>query len=167
MCEPGTYLVVISIGPKMYNAYGTLQDDTHHCSTRLHTDLTDAVNVMLWAAPLPDGKPGCAVWHIFSAEASSSLRTFMRNHLGFDQPGDPIHSQSIYLTPGMLDTLAKKYTVRPFTIWQHPGEAVFIPAGCAHQVSHHLTRENSNELALHEGQQHVRCDQNRLRLCFN
>jgi hypothetical protein len=133
----------------MYNAYGTMQDDTHHGSTRLHMDLTDAVNIMLWAAPLPDGKPGCALWHIFPAEASSSLRTFMRNDLSFDQPGDPIHSQSIYLTPGMLDTLATKYNVRPFTILQHSGEAVFIPAGCAHQVSYHLTRENSNELTLH------------------
>src|SRR5215471_15649293 len=57
---------------------------------------------------------------------------------GFDQPGDPIHSQSIYLTPRMLDTLATKYAIHPFTILQHPGEAVFIPAGCAHQVSHHL-----------------------------
>ena len=122
----------------MYNAYGTSQDDTHHGSTRLHMDLTDAVNIMLWAARLPDGNPGCALWHIFPAEASSPLRTFLKNDGGFDQAGDPIHSQSIYLTPGMLETLATKYAVHPFTIWQRPGEAVFIPAGCAHQVSCYL-----------------------------
>ena len=126
-----------SAGPKMYNAYGTLQDNKHHGSTRLHMDLTDAVNIMLWAAPLPDGRPGCALWHIFPADTSSRIRTFMKNEGQFNEPGDPIHSQSMYLTPGMLDILAVKYSVHPFTISQYPGEAVFIPAGCAHQVSCH------------------------------
>jgi hypothetical protein len=51
---------------------------------------------------------------MFPAEASPSHHTFMEDDLRFDQPGDPIHSQSIYLTPGMLDMLAMKYNVRPF-----------------------------------------------------
>jgi hypothetical protein len=122
------------VGPKMYNAFGTLQDDTHHGSTRLHMDLTDAVNIMLWAAPCPDGSPGCALWHIFPADASSSIRVFMKDDNAFSKSGDPIHSQTVYLTPNMLNTLADKYSVRPYTIVQHPGDAIFIPAGCAHQV---------------------------------
>jgi hypothetical protein len=123
----------------MYNAFATLQDDDHHGSTRLHMDLTDAVNIMLWAAPLPDGNPGCALWHVFPVDASTSIRTVMKNDGSFNGPGDPIHSQSMYLTPKMLDILAHKYSVHPFTILQHPGEAVFIPAGCAHQVNYYYS----------------------------
>ena len=121
-------------GPKMYIAHAAPQDDVHHGSTRLHFDLTNALNVMLWAASQPDGTPGAAIWHIFHASDSSILRKFLREngyHTGAD---DPIHSQSIYLTPSMLDALYTKYNVRPYTIIQHPGDAVFIPAGCAHQV---------------------------------
>jgi len=40
----------------------------------------------------------------------------------------------IYLTPALLRLLAERRDIRPFTIHQRPGDAVFIPAGCAHQV---------------------------------
>jgi hypothetical protein len=118
-------------GPKMYNAHGSKQGNRHG-STNLHMDLTDAVNVMVWAAE-KSGKPGYAVWHIFTSDVSDMLRKFLREE-GCTGSGDPIHSQTVYLTPIMLQRLATKYCVRPYTIHQHPGEAVYIPAGCAHQV---------------------------------
>jgi hypothetical protein len=121
------------IGPKMYNAYGSVQDDRHNGSTKLHMDLTDAVNIMIWAAE-NHGEPGYAVWHIFPAVTSSTLRTFLRDDVGITGPGDPIHSQTIYMTPAMLERLFVKHAIRPYTIRQRPGEAVFIPAGCPHQV---------------------------------
>ena len=97
-------------------------------------DITDAVNIMLWAAPLSNGLSGCALWHIFPRESSLFIRTFMQSDCHVDIHGDPIHSQLAYFTPYMLNLLAAKYGVHPFTILQCPGEAVFIPAGCAHQV---------------------------------
>ena len=125
---------MVLIGPKMYNATETAPDDQHG-STKLHKDLTDAVNIMLWAAKSEDGQPGCALWHIFPPSASFLLRKFLIDDCGFTGPGDPIHSQTIYLTQDMLQRLFQKYGIRPYTIRQYPGEAVFIPVYCAHQVA--------------------------------
>ncbi|KAK9448712.1 uncharacterized protein V1518DRAFT_417990 [Limtongia smithiae] len=47
---------------------------------------------------------------------------------------DPIHRQFFYLTDPELKLLRERYGVLPYRIWQKPGDAVFIPAGCAHQV---------------------------------
>jgi lysine-specific demethylase 3 len=111
----------------MYNALATKQDEHHHGSTKLHMDMTDAVNIMLWTK-------GSAVWHIFSAKDAPTLRDFLRDDVGYRGPGDSIHSQGIYITPAMLDRLQKKHNICPYTITQRCGEAVFIPAGCTHQV---------------------------------
>jgi len=89
---------------------------------------------MLWAAKLGDGRFGYAVWDLISPEDLPKLRDFLWKILGFRGPGDPIHSQMIYLTPKLLQLLFDTYGVRPFRIYQYPGEAVFIPAGYAHQV---------------------------------
>jgi lysine-specific demethylase 3 len=110
-----------------------VQDDHHHGSTKLHKDLTDAVNIMLWASMLAGGVPGSALWHIFPASASHIICRFLREQ-GFMGPGDPIHSQQVYFTPTMLELLFKQYGIQPWKIIQRPGEAVYIPAGCAHQV---------------------------------
>jgi hypothetical protein len=123
-------------GPKMYNAHGSLDVNNGHGSTRLHLDVTSAVNIMLYSAEHADGRPGTALWHIFPSAAKPTLRDFIRSEptIGFEGPGDPIHNQTIYLTPALLQLLFDKHKLRPFTIHQKPGEAVFIPAGCAHQV---------------------------------
>lgn len=97
-------------------------------------DLTSAVNVMLWARDEPCGAKGYAVWHIFPANASEMLRKFLREEGKFEGPGDPIHSQTMCMTPSLLRLLETKYSVRPYVIHQFANEAVFIPAGCAHQV---------------------------------
>lgn len=120
----------------MYNATWTIVDDHHHASTVLHMDLTDAVNLMVWAAKGPDGKPGYALWHIFPPGSVQYLRKFLVEVVGFTGPGDAIHSQQICMTPTLLDQFYDEYKIRPYTILQRPGEAVYIPAGCPHQVDH-------------------------------
>ena len=35
----------------------------------------------------------------------------------------------------MNEQFYNKYKIRPYRIYQHPGECIIIPAGCAHQVS--------------------------------
>jgi lysine-specific demethylase 3 len=122
------------LGPKMYNAQVTFQDDNHHGSTRLHLDLTDAVNIMIWASNLVDGKPGYAIWHIFAAEALPLLRRFLIEEGVFKGKGISVHSQAICMTPAVLQRLFDKYGIRPYIIHQYVGQAVYIPAGCAHQV---------------------------------
>jgi hypothetical protein len=118
----------------MYNSQATVPDDQHQASTKLHMDMADAVNIMLWAGPLPDGKPGFAIWQIYPPEVSPILRKFLVEEGVFEGPGDPIHSQTINMTPTLLRRLWDRYRVRPYIYYQYPGEAVFIPAKSAHQV---------------------------------
>ncbi len=43
--------------------------------------------------------------------------------------------QAFFLSTKHLQQLKKEYGVQPWHFEQHPGEGVFIPAGCPHQVS--------------------------------
>jgi hypothetical protein len=122
------------LGPKMYNAQATMQDDDHHGSTRLHLDLTDAVNIMMWTATLADGTAGYALWHIFAAADLPLVRLFLVAEGVFKGEGDSVHSQTICITPTLLERLFVKHGIRPYVIRQYAKQAVFIPAGCAHQV---------------------------------
>ena len=114
----------------MYIAYGSVEDDYHHGSTKLHIDMTDAVNIMVWAS----SETGYALWRIFPQAASSIVCNFLQTHAGLSGPLHPIHSQRFYFTPHMLAELERQHGIRPYTIRQHSGEAIYIPAGCAHQV---------------------------------
>lgn len=117
----------------MYNSYMTTIDNTHHGSTQLHQDLTDALNLMVWTA----GTIG-AVWHIFLPEDTAKVTQFIEDNTslcGYDPTnGHPIHSQQVYLTPFLLNLLFVNCNVRPFVIFQLAGHIVVIPAGCLHQV---------------------------------
>jgi hypothetical protein len=116
----------------MYNSHQTLPDEVHQGSTKLHLDLTDAVNLMLWAN-MQNGEPA-ALWHIFRPQDAEVLRKFLIQDMGFQGAGDPIHSQLFYLTPRTLERLHELHNIRPYMIYQRPGEAIYIPAGAAHQV---------------------------------
>jgi len=108
-----------------------MQDDDHHGSTRLHCDLCDAVNIMVHATP-PDGT---ALWHIFKAEDVTKIRDYICGVFDCTGKEDPIHCQRYYLGPSHLEQLTEVWGVVPFVIRQAVGEAVFIPAGCPHQVT--------------------------------
>ncbi|KAI9429749.1 hypothetical protein BJY52DRAFT_1133757 [Lactarius psammicola] len=118
------------LGPKVYFALAAMQND--HGSTRLHCDLTDAVNVCVFAAQKSNGSPGGAQWDIFSPQDTSQLRKILSMHT---ESKDPVLAQNTYLTPNRLRELELSHGIKVYTFFQHEGEAVFIPAGCAHQVS--------------------------------
>jgi len=98
-------------------------------------DMADAVNIMLYAAPRPDGGDGVAAWDIYQADDAQKIRNFLRKHFVEARGIDPIHSQLFYLDSELRSKLHKEYGVVAHRIYQRPGDAVFIPAGCAHQVS--------------------------------
>ncbi|KAL6298095.1 Clavaminate synthase-like protein [Sparassis latifolia] len=126
--------VAPDLGPKMYNAMASFEAQGSKGSTRLHMDMADAINIMLYANTTPDGRPGCAVWDLYKAEDSIKLRKFLRKRFKGQFQHDPIHSQLFYLDSTLRQELYQEYGVKSYRIYQKPGEAVFIPAGCAHQV---------------------------------
>ncbi|KAJ7505040.1 hypothetical protein B0H11DRAFT_1905114 [Mycena galericulata] len=120
------------LGPKMYNAHANLSGD--HGSTRLHMDMADALNILLYATDRGPDEVGCAAWDIFCAEDSNAIRDFIKKKFDIHSGQDPIHSQQVYLNDHLRQELWDNYGVKSFRVYQTVGEAIFIPAGCAHQV---------------------------------
>lgn len=142
----------------MYNSLASSQEPGSKGSTRLHMDMADALNVMLYASKCEDGTDGYAVWDLFRAEDSDKLRGFLRRKFGQPQGGqglglaaisggggggggggmpiahDPIHGQQFYLDVELRQALYDECGVKSYRVYQRPGDGVFIPAGCAHQV---------------------------------
>ncbi|XP_073221737.1 lysine-specific demethylase JMJ27 isoform X2 [Cicer arietinum] len=86
---------------------------------------------------------GGAVWDIFRRQDVPKLVEYLREHKKEfrhinNQPIDsvvhPIHDQTIFLNERHKKQLKREFNVEPWTFEQHLGEAVFIPAGCPHQV---------------------------------
>jgi lysine-specific demethylase 3 len=131
-----TNTIAPDLGPKMYNALASHLGEGSKGTTKLHMDMADAVNIMTYAEPCPDGSPGCAAWDLFRARDSEAIRTYLRNKFPKQSAvTDPIHSQQTYLDEVMRQELWQFYNVMSYRIYQRPGEAIFIPAGCAHQVA--------------------------------
>ncbi|KAL0062643.1 hypothetical protein AAF712_010480 [Marasmius tenuissimus] len=138
--------VAPDLGPKMYNAMTANEEPGSKGSTRLHMDMADALNIMTYASPFSPPtsgetptspspmEPGCAAWDLFRAEDANKLRDFLRRKFPGQLPHDPIHSQQVYLDRELRRQLYDEEGVMSYRLYQRPGEAVFIPAGVAHQV---------------------------------
>ncbi|MED6179815.1 hypothetical protein PIB30_004460 [Stylosanthes scabra] len=116
--------------------------DGHSCGS----ELKDAEKVeiekeksMSDASDATDG----ALWDIFRRQDVPKLHEYLKNHFRefrhihcnpLKQVTHPIHDQTMYLTEEHKRKLKEEYGVEPWTFVQKLGEAVFIPAGCPHQV---------------------------------
>ncbi|GFQ01328.1 lysine-specific demethylase jmj25 [Phtheirospermum japonicum] len=84
-----------------------------------------------------------AVWDIFRQQDVLKLEEYLKRHFKefrhiygnlLPEVVHPIHDQTIYLTAEHKNRLKKEYGIEPWTFVQKLGDAVFIPAGCPHQV---------------------------------
>ena len=132
----------------MYNAMTANEEPGSKGSTMLHMDMADALNIMTYASPFSPStsdatatsssslmEPGCAAWDLFRAEDANKLRSFLRRKFSGQLAYDPIHSQQVYLDRELRKQLYEEEGVMSYRVYQRPGEAIFIPAGVAHQVS--------------------------------
>ncbi|KAI3458003.1 hypothetical protein Pfo_014666 [Paulownia fortunei] len=91
----------------------------------------------------PEIAPGAAVWDIFRRQDVPEITEYLQKHQKefrhynnslVDSVVHPIHDQTFYLDEKHKKQLKEEFNVEPWTFEQHLGEAVFIPAGCPHQV---------------------------------
>jgi hypothetical protein len=139
------------IGPKIYVATADIHETG---STVLHKDVSDAVNILVYAEQRPEHLDFDAKWLLFLEEDSPKLCKFLREvdrkrraANGDNKPRsptwDPIHAQEFHIRDEMLPELYLLGVV-PFVIHQRHGEAVFVPPGCAHQVRLSFLRSTSS-----------------------
>ncbi|CCG81617.1 protein of unknown function [Taphrina deformans PYCC 5710] len=125
------------LGPKLYCAGASSDAAGAKGTTVLHMDMTDAINIMAWAGEKPENRPGCAVWDVFTPADLDPIRSYLIEKLRKENPkaimDDPIRRAQFYLNKTDLEHLAQRGILSK-RIYQNPGDAVFIPAGCAHQV---------------------------------
>ncbi|KAM3285596.1 lysine-specific demethylase JMJ25 [Capsicum chacoense] len=91
----------------------------------------------------PEEEKGGAVWDIFRRQDVPKLEEYLKEHhkefrhtfgSPVDQVVHPIHDQVFYLNAYHKNKLKQEFGIEPWTFEQKLGEAVFIPAGCPHQV---------------------------------
>lgn len=90
-----------------------------------------------------EGDHGSALWDIFRRQDAPKLIEYLQKHwkefrhinnYPIHSVVHPLHDQTLYLNEYHKKRLKEEFDVEPWTFEQHLGEAVFIPAGCPHQV---------------------------------
>ncbi|KAH0739830.1 hypothetical protein KY290_038535 [Solanum tuberosum] len=85
---------------------------------------------------------GGALWDVFRRQDVPKLEEYLRKHFrefwhigpSFPQVVHPILDNTFYLSTMHKRKLKEEYGIEPWTFVQKLGEAVFVPAGCPHQV---------------------------------
>ncbi|KAH6812783.1 Transcription factor jumonji domain-containing protein [Perilla frutescens var. frutescens] len=139
--DANTDFVANSLSLNNISVQTSINSDTHNDHLRSGKASTDIVY-------------GAAVWDIFRRQDVPVLTEYLQKHQkefchynnsAVDSVVHPIHDQIFYLDEKHKKQLKEEFDVEPWTFEQHLGEAVFIPAGCPHQVRN---RQSCMKVAL-------------------
>ena len=123
-------------GPKAYIATADIHGQG---STRLHKDMTNAVNLM--PLSIPNGTSRGALWTIVALEDVTHLVTYLesiRNDLDISPDLNPILNQRVYIDEALRVRIREEAGIHLFQVQQDQGDTIFIPAGLPHQVKRHF-----------------------------
>ncbi|XP_028755290.1 lysine-specific demethylase JMJ25 [Neltuma alba] len=120
-----------------------VQDQKEKCCAEIDGNVSPNSTFLDVTAENETREAGAALWDIFRREDTEKLETYLRKHSRefrhtfcspVEQVFHPIHDQCFYLTMEHKKKLKEEFGIEPWTFEQKLGEAVFIPAGCPHQV---------------------------------
>ncbi|KAG0451430.1 hypothetical protein HPP92_026235 [Vanilla planifolia] len=126
---------------EMLNSTSSKEGVDPSSKERVHDCFCEAGNELNYL--LDQNQDGGALWDIFRREDVEILKTYLRTHLKefrhtfcspVEQVFNPVHDEVFYLTQEHKKKLKQEFGIEPWTFVQRLGEAVFIPAGCPHQV---------------------------------
>ena len=120
-------------GPKVYIAE---RDFASEGTTHLHMDKSAAVNIMLHSSTSNSQKRGGARWEIWPQTSIAPLSRILSPSSSEEEcnMGIPIISEQSYVPE---EQFGDQVLEKAWSFIQHPGDAVFIPPGCPHQVCDH------------------------------
>ncbi|KAJ6853781.1 lysine-specific demethylase JMJ25 [Iris pallida] len=127
---------------KCTSGFDVMEDPVCSGTDMISTGKKGSVNSDKDSADFQQNVHAAAIWDVFRRQDVPKLNEFLRVHWQeftttnrlVDPISHPIYEKALYLKDKVKRKLKEEHRIEPWTIEQHVGEAVFIPAGCPFQV---------------------------------